>query len=111
MIERFFSDAFRAAGSPALDALRAMVASTSATGFMGCGRALQGLDYESRMSEITTPTLFIAGADDIGTPADNMSRISAMVEGADFVELSPAGHISCMEQPEAFNAALKKHLG
>ena len=111
MVERFFSDAFRAAGSPAVDALAAVVASTSATGLIGCGRALQGLDFEARMSEITTPTLFIAGAQDIPTPAETMRRIAKLVPGARYVELSPAGHIANIEQPEAYNAALKDFLG
>lgn len=110
-VERWCSEAFLAAGSPALDTLRAMVASTSPTGFMGCARALQGLDFEARMSEITTPTLFIAGKEDMATPAETMVRIAKLVPGADYIELSPAGHVSNIEQPEAFNAALKKHFG
>ena len=110
-VERWCSKSFFESGPPELDKLRAMVAGTSVTGYAGCGRALQTLAYEPRLGEISVPTLFIAGADDIGTPADNMARISAMVEGADFIELSPAGHISAMEQPEAYNTTLKKFYG
>ncbi len=107
-VERWCSRPFFDSGSPALDKLRAMVAGTSVTGYVGCARALQALAYEPRLGEIATRTLFIAGADDIGTPADNMRRIAAMIPGAETVELSPAGHISSMEKPEEYNAALKR---
>lgn len=107
-VERWCSKPFFQSGSPALETLRDMVAGTSLAGYVGCARALQTLAFDARLGEIPVPTLFIAGADDMGTPADNMRRISAMVSGAEFLELSPAGHISNMEQPEAFNAALKR---
>ena len=107
-VERWCSKVFYEAGSPALDKLRDMVATTSLAGYVGCARALQTLAYEPRLHEISARTLFIAGADDIGTPADNMRRISTMIPGTEVVELSPAGHISSMEQPEAYNATLKQ---
>ncbi len=107
-VERWCSKPFFESGSPVLEKLRAMVAGTSVTGYVGCARALQTLAFEPRLGEITTRTLFIAGADDIGTPADNMRRIAAMIPGTETVALSPAGHISSMEKPEEFNAALKR---
>ena len=110
-VERWCSKPFLDSGAPALETLRAMVAGTSVTGYVGCARALQTLGFEPRLGEIATRTLFIAGADDVGTPADNMRRIAAMIPGTETIELSPAGHISCMEKPGEFNAALKRFLG
>ena len=54
--------------------------------------------------------LFIAGDEDTGTPGDNMRVMHGLVGGSEFVVLSPAGHISNMEQPEAHTAALRKFL-
>ena len=110
-VERWCSRPFFESGAPALETLRAMVANTSVTGYVGCARALQTLGFEPFLGEIATRTLFIAGAEDVGTPADNMQRIAAMIPGTETVVLSPAGHISCMEKPEAFNAALKRFFG
>ena len=109
-VERWSSDEFLDSGSPVLDDLRAMVAATPAGGFIGCARALQGLDFEKSLGEIRTPTLFIAGKEDGATPASTMSRIARMVEGAQYVELSPAGHLSNIEQPDGYTAALRDFL-
>ena len=109
-VERWSSEEFLNSGTPILDDLRAMVAATPPGGFIGCARALQGLDFERRLGEIRTRTLFIAGREDGATPAATMSRIAALVEGARYVELSPAGHLSNIEQPEGYTAALRDFL-
>lgn len=109
-VERWSSDSFFASGSPVLERLREMVRTTSVAGFTGCARALQGLDYEPRLGEIDSPMLFIAGKDDGATPSDNMRRLHGMVPGSQFLELSPAGHLSNIEQPEAYNVALRDFL-
>ena len=109
-VERWSSDEFFNSGTPILDDLRAMVAATPAGGFVGCARALQGLDFEKSLGEIRIPTLFIAGKEDGATPASTMSRIARLVEGAQYVELSPAGHLSNIEQPDGYTAALRDFL-
>lgn len=110
-VERWCSEPFLAAAPPELGTLKRMVASTSVAGYVGCARALQGLAFESRMAEISAPTLFLAGKEDAATPAATMSRIARLVPGAEYVELSPAGHISNMELPDAYTAALRRFLG
>ncbi len=109
-VERWSSDEFFNSETPILDDLRAMVAATPAGGFVGCARALQGLDFEKSLGEIRIPTLFIAGKEDGATPASTMSRIARLVEGAQYVELSPAGHLSNIEQPDGYTAALRDFL-
>jgi 3-oxoadipate enol-lactonase len=111
-VERWCSESFHSSGSPKLDKMRAMVSATPPTGFIGCARAIQGLDYHRRIREIEgVRALFIAGAEDMATPADNMRVMHADFAGAEFVELSPAGHLSNMEQPEAYNETLRNFLG
>lgn len=108
-VERWSSAAFLASGSPALDKLRGMVASTSVTGFIGCARALQGLDFQRRFGEIDKKILLIGGAEDGGTPAENMRKMHGLLVGSEYIEL-PAGHISNMEQPEAHTEAVRAFL-
>lgn len=110
-VERWSSKSFYASGSDRLEKLRNMVLSTSQTGFIGCARALQTLNFGPRLGEITTPSLLIGGDEDGGTPAENMRKMQAELPGAEYVELSPAGHISNMEQPEKYNEILKDWLG
>jgi len=109
-VERWCSDEFLASGSPKLDKMRAMVAGTSPTGFIGCARALQGLDYHRRIGEIDARAPFIAGAEDVATPADNMRLMHEALSGSGFVEIASAGHLSNMEQPAAYTETLRKFL-
>lgn len=109
-VQRWCSKPFLETGSVKLDKLRNMVRATSLTGFLGCAHALQTLNYQPRLGEIKTPTLYIAGQDDTGTPPDNMKRMHEQHPGSQFVMLAPAGHISVMEQPEAHTKAVRDFL-
>ena len=111
-VERWCSASFHRSASTTLDKMRDMVSTTSPIGFTGCARAIQGLDYHRRIGEVTgVRALFIAGAEDIATPADNMRLMQGLFAGAEFVELSSAGHLSNMEQPEAYTETLRRFLG
>jgi 3-oxoadipate enol-lactonase len=86
-----------------------MVRTTPPVGYAGCARAVQSLNYMSRLSAIDKPVLFIA-AQDIATPAEGMRAMQAAIAGSEYVELNPASHLSNLEQPDAFTAAVQKFL-
>lgn len=90
-------------------AVRAMVAATPLEGYLGCCGAIKALDYAARLGEITVPMLFVAGTHDMGTPAAAMREMHAAVAGSEYVELD-AAHVSNLERPDAFNAALDAFL-
>ena len=89
--------------------MRAMVAATPVAGYLGCCAAIRDLDYTARLAAIRTPTLFIGGTHDAGTPPAAMRAMQAAVPGARDVELD-AAHVSNLEQPVAFNRALEEFL-
>lgn len=109
-VERWFTEALRAAAPAFLEDVREMVRTTPPQGYAGCARAVQGIDYMGRLAAIDKPVLFIAGAEDIATPPDGMRAMHAAIAGSEYVELSPASHLSNLEQPEAFTAAARKFL-
>ena len=68
-------------------------------------------DTTARLGEIKAPTLLVWGAEDMLVPADLMA--TALLDGiADsrLVVLDDAGHISNLDQPDAFNALLAEHF-
>ena len=109
-VERWCSNSFRASNPDAVKKLVAMVRGTSVAGYVGCARALLGLDYQQRLQEIGAPMLFIAGGKDAGVPTDAMRKMHEAVRGSQFVELAQAGHISNIEQPAEFNRAVRNFL-
>ena len=109
-VERWCSNAFRASNPDAAKKLVAMVSGTSVAGYVGCVRALLGLDYQRRLQEIGAPILFIAGGEDAGVPTDAMRKMHEAVRGSHFIELAPSGHMSNIEQPAEFNSAVRNFL-
>jgi 3-oxoadipate enol-lactonase len=108
-IATWFSEAARAANPALIERVRAMIRGASHEGYLGCGDALKRLDYKRRLSDIRTPTLMIVGDAD-GPHPQEMRAMAELVPGARLVEIGPAGHLSNLEQPAAFNQALTRFL-
>lgn len=110
-MERWFTEGFRSKGTPEAQAIADMIASTSVNGYAGCAAAIQGLSYLDDLGKISgIPVLFIAGAQDAGTPPAGMEAMHANMPGSEYVLLDPAAHISNVERPDAFNDALTGFL-
>ncbi|MDA1133052.1 MAG: alpha/beta fold hydrolase [Proteobacteria bacterium] len=107
---RWFSEAVRAARPDLVEQARRVIATNTVAGYTACADAMTRLDYMDRLHEIVLPTLLICGAQDIGTPAVGMREMAKRLPNARYVEIDPAGHLSNIENPDAFNAALVEFL-
>ena len=56
------------------------------------------------------PTLVVVGEDDPGTPVAAARVIHEQIKGSDLTIIPSASHLSNMEQPEAFTAAVSGFL-
>lgn len=63
-----------------------------------------------RLPEIDVPTLIVVGQDDRAQPLARSRQMVAAIPGAELAVIPRAGHLSAMEQPEAFNRALSGFL-
>jgi 3-oxoadipate enol-lactonase len=109
-VERW-SSAGLAERNPAVIArMERMVRNTSAAGYRGCAAALARLDYGHRLGEIRMPALVLCGTEDHGAPPENTRQMHAMIQGSRYLEIAQAGHISNIEKPTIFNAAVAKLL-
>lgn len=109
VLERWFTPAFLAADGPGVERTRAQLLATPPEGYTGCCAAIRDMDLRAIIGLIRAPTLVIAGAQDPATPADHSALIQSHIAGARLVTLD-AAHLSNIEQPEAFNAALSAFL-
>lgn len=109
-VERWFTPASLAAKLPVIDKVRNMIRTTSTSGHEGCCEALKTLSFGSRCHEIQVPTLILGGAKDKGAPPEKLASIAAKIPGARQVVIPEAGHITALENPEAFRAALTQFL-
>ena len=105
-MERWFTASFRE--SPAAKKIGELVLATPVAGYVGCGKAIMKLNTTARLKEIKLPVLAITGAED--GAAGGTRHIGETVPGAKFVSIPNASHIANVEQPEAFNRALREFL-
>lgn len=77
-------------------------------------RALRSMksrpDSTSLLAGITCPTLVVVGAEDLITKVEIARDMHARIPGAELAVIEEAGHLSNLEQPVAFNAALAAFL-
>ena len=106
---RFFSDTFRAAAPGTEAAFRDRLLSTSTAGYLGCCAALRDADLRAEVGEIGTPTLVIGGRLDVSTPPEQMRELAAALQNATYLQLD-AAHLSSVERPDDFTAALRGRL-
>lgn len=67
-------------------------------------------DMTASLGEIRLPTLAVVGEHDAISPVEEMRGIAERIRGAEFVVIPGAGHMSPLEEPTAFNAALERFL-
>jgi 3-oxoadipate enol-lactonase len=106
---RFFSNGFRARDPITVEHFRKTFLATPAQGFAGCCAVLRDCDFTSELSGMKVPTLVLTGREDAPTPPADSEILAAGIPGATLALLD-TGHISAVEDPEGFTAALTAHL-
>jgi pimeloyl-ACP methyl ester carboxylesterase len=97
--------------SEVVEEVRAIGSRQAAAGIVSALKALRDRpDANTGLSAIAVPTLVIVGRDDTLTPPAKSEAMAATVPNARLVVLDGAGHLSNLEQPERFNAALRSFL-
>ena len=80
----------------------------------GIRRAIQSLksrpDSTPLLAAVPCPTLIIVGDEDQIMNVDTVRRMHARIPGAELAVIEKAGHLSNLEQPAGFNAALLAFL-
>lgn len=105
-LARWFTEPFRKQQAATVATIAAQIAATPVAGYAGCCQAIPKINLTHRLKEITCPILVIVGEQDMGTPLAMAREIHENAPGSKLTVLSPAAHISNIEQPEAFNKAL-----
>ena len=105
---RWFSRDFLANGD--VSHWRAMLLSQSLDGYIGCCEAIAGTDFYAPTSALRLPVLGIAGSEDGATPSDMVRETLNLIPGSQFELMRRAGHLPCVEQPEAYATLLTGFL-
>ena len=98
----------------AADALRDEVVATMSTinpdAYRVGARAVWLADQRERLAAIAVPTLVIVGNEDRITPPMLSRDLVSRIAGARLIEIAKAGHLTNIERPAVFNAAVDQFL-
>ncbi len=107
---RFFSPAVLQSDAPPMAWARRTLLATDPVGYAGCCAAVRDMDQTASLASIRTPALVISGDLDVGMPWEQHGDVlSQRISGARVVRL-PAAHISNVERPRSFGAAVLDFL-
>jgi pimeloyl-ACP methyl ester carboxylesterase len=67
-------------------------------------------DSTPQLSRIPVPALVIVGEEDTTTPLEEAKAMNDAIARSQLVVIPDAGHLSAVEQPEAFSTALENFL-
>ena len=106
---RFFSEQFRLRDPATVERFRATFLATPPQGFAGCCAVLRDCDFTADLGQMKIPALVLTGLEDAPTPPADSEILAAGIPGAALALLN-TGHISAVEDPVGFTAALTAHL-
>ncbi|MEA9568965.1 alpha/beta hydrolase [Polynucleobacter sp. AP-Nickl1-40-C4] len=104
-IERWFGKAFVEANPEAANKLLAIASDTSVNGFVGCARAIQGLNYLPNLNQISAPTTLLVGIND-GPLPQAMADIQKLIPNSKLEVIEGSGHLPNIDNSTRFNDLL-----
>jgi 3-oxoadipate enol-lactonase / 4-carboxymuconolactone decarboxylase len=110
VMQRFFSPETLTRGDAYAQSVRSVILGTDPLGYAGCCAALRDMDHTQVLPQIRIPTLVIVGDRDVATPwSGHGEKLAREIPGAQALRL-PAAHLSNLERPRSFTAALFSFL-
>lgn len=110
VMQRFFTKETWDRKDPRAASVRTAFLATDRFGYAGCCAAIRDMNHAPLLGKIHAPTLVIVGDLDVSTPWDGHGDVLARdIKNAQVVRLR-AAHLSNLERPRTFNAALLDFL-
>jgi 3-oxoadipate enol-lactonase len=109
-LKRWFTEPYLAKRSSVVERVASLIRTTPPQGYASCCHAIAKLNLTDRLAAIKCPVQVIVGDKDVGTPVAMSEAIHQAIPGSELVVIPDASHLSNLEQPAAFNAALLKFL-
>lgn len=110
VIDRWFTKGFQEQDPAAVARVRDVMLATDPAGYTAACAAVRDMDQRAGLAEVRCPALVIVGEHDLATTPAQGEELATGIAGARLVRLD-AAHISNIEQPAAFTAAVTAFFG
>ncbi|MDF1719703.1 MAG: 3-oxoadipate enol-lactonase [Minwuia sp.] len=101
VMQRWFTATFRAPASAAFVGYRNMFERTPVAGYAGTSAAIRDANFTKSTAELRIPALCIVGDEDKSTTPALVRELAGLIDGASYAIINDAGHLPCIEQPQA----------
>ena len=101
-MQRFFSEGFRQAKAATVSRHQRLLEGTDPEGYTACAAAVCDADTDGRLHQVRVPTLVIGATHDESVPVERTQELARAIPHARLEVLQGCGHLSAVEQPEAF---------
>lgn len=109
-IKRWFTAGFIERSSQDIAKVRDFVLGTPVAGYQACAAAIRDMAQTTMLLKVKAPTLVMTGRQDPACTVEQSIVMHRMIDGSKLVILENAAHLSNIEQPIAFNAALRDFI-
>jgi 3-oxoadipate enol-lactonase len=111
MIPKLLGETTRAHRPDVVARVRTLIRTNSPESVAGAIRAMMSrADSTPMLASIRVPTVVVVGEEDTVTPPVHAEALCAGIPGAELARIARSGHLSNLEQPDAFNAVLSRFL-
>ena len=94
----------------AIEKIRRMILATGAEGYIACASAVRDMAQTTMLLQVKAPTLVLVGRQDPACTVEQATVIHRMIDKSELVVLEDAAHLSNVEQPQTFNAAVRAFI-
>jgi 3-oxoadipate enol-lactonase len=111
MVPKLLGETTRATHPEIVERVRALILANPAGAIAGAIRALMSRpDSTPLLASIHVPTLIMVGDQDVLTPRALSEDMQRTIAGSELAVIEGAGHLTNLERPAAFDAALARFL-
>ena len=109
-IQRWFTSEFIQRSPQDIEKVRKFILGTKPEGYIACASGIRDMAQTTMLLKIKSPTLVMTGRQDPACTFEQSTVLHRTIEGSEMVILENAAHLSNIEQPQAFNQALRKFI-
>jgi 3-oxoadipate enol-lactonase len=110
ILSRWFTPEFSVQRPADYQGYRNMLVRTPVAGYTGTCAAIRDADLRDDAGAIRAKTLVLCGAEDSATPPGLVRGLADALPAGRFELIEKAGHLPCVEQPEAMAAEIDRFL-
>lgn len=110
VMQRWFTEDYRTKYPDMMGGWRAMLSRTPKEGYLAACRAISKADLTEGAKKISVPTTVLVGDQDLSTPPDLARELTGLIPNAKLEIIKDAGHLPCIEKPEATRSLIEAHL-